>query len=218
MRTKAKVESLETQVKELNAELNRLYIEKNAIQPGEIALKYMQGQRQFLRDLQGLMDDEGGKDKEIEEMVDGRKRDEQGFGGKEFKETVQEVFRRTVDMMIPEEVVLALTLCQKDALPELRSFFQSQLSPSFLSTTPEHDLHILSHKSALQSSLSQLHSVVDEICAHSQVLHSLLVSLRPLLTARQCGYFALWLHKHYHHLQSETVLNEGRNSMELLQF
>lgn len=215
-RSKAKLEMLETQMKQLSEEAMRLRMEIQTTQPATIANDYQDALDAFMTEVAKKATDQRITDEEISAFIDKAKETTLEVGGVRHRETVQEVFKRTVEMMIPEHVILMLLFSEEGALPELKSLLQSSLTPEMWE---EHERILSScreQKPLLKSAIDDLQAVVDEICGHSQVLHSLLTRIRPILGGRQCAHFALWLHKNYKHLMSEKVLNEGHNSMELL--
>lgn len=212
-RTKAKLECLESQVKQLSEEASRLKAERIALEPAILASAYHRDETAFVEKIGEMMGRAETTDAEISTLID-ETRDKLGVGGALHTESLKDAVTRTIEMMLPEQILTAMFLSKEDIMPEFHTRLQSSLGAELHAAC----LHYFRQETLhLAEALSSFKSVAEEIARHVQALHILLMTkLRPIMNARQCAQLVLWLHKHYISLSPEKVLNYGHNSMELL--
>ena len=211
-RNKAKLDSLESQFKQLSEEANRLKAERMAIEPAILASAFHRDQTTFVKKVGEMLGSAETTDAQINAVIEEAMTD-LGVGGTLHAESLKDAFTRTIEMMIPEQILLALLLSQRDVVPEFRARIESSLGAGVHAACLR---YLRQETPLLKDALSSFKSVAEEIGKHVQALNTLLMGLRPILSARQCAQLVQWLHKHYVSLSPEKVLNYGHNSMELL--
>lgn len=214
-RNKAREEYLELQVKQLTEEANQLKAEQETLKPALLASAFQRDRAVFQAKLAEMLQNPQTTEAELNTLIDGTK-DKLCVGERLHSESLQEAFNRTVDMMIPEQVVVSLMMGQENALPEFEALVQSSLSANLIARFRDAQMHFREETPGLKEALNRFKSAADGLRQHVQTFESLLLSLRPILSARQCALWSLWLNKYETCLSSEKVLNYGRNSMELL--
>ena len=206
-RKKARLLSLESQVRQLTTQAKRLRAVGAC--PEMFAGGFGEELLSLFHRLEEMVEQPDTRERDIEEVLE-ECRETVGVQGKLRNQALKETFQRTVELMVPENVQFSLILGGKSTFPH------DFLTSEELTIYQQGLNHCKEQHSAVQFALEAFKSEIAAICHSADLLNSTIEGMRPLLSPRQMAQFAIWIKKYYIGLSPQQVLSEGRNCTQVL--